>query len=158
MLSVACSKEPAGAGSSGGAVQAAGQSAAGVQAAGPSATGVQAEHKGDGFMLRVRPSGSYEVGKPGKVEVVLTAQQPYKCNQEYPYKLEARQERGVAYAQEVFRKDAVQLGKDEAVLTVSFTPESAGKKTVGGRLSFSVCTDERCLVEKRELALEIDVR
>ena len=43
-------------------------------------------------------------------------------------------------------------------MSVAFTPESAGKHTVSGKLFFSVCNDDQCLVEKRDLALEIDAK
>ena len=42
-------------------------------------------------------------------------------------------------------------------LTVAFTPESAGKKKIAGQFSFSVCTDDKCLIEKRDLALDVQV-
>ena len=39
-----------------------------------------------------------------------------------------------------------------------FTPESAGKHTLSGQLSFSVCTEDKCMIEKRDLALEIEAK
>jgi hypothetical protein len=40
-------------------------------------------------------------------------------------------------------------------MNVGFTPEAAGKHTISGVLQFSVCTDDKCLIEKRDLALEV---
>jgi hypothetical protein len=47
---------------------------------------------------------------------------------------------------------------ERSVLSIPVQAQAAGKATVSGTLSFSVCTDERCLVEKRELALNLEVK
>ena len=120
--------------------------------------GASSKHEGDGFSLSIKPVGSYEVGKAGSVEVVLDAKSPYKCNDKYPYKFKAIESAGIKYSAPVVKQDAVKLDKQRAVMTVGFTPAAAGQKTVAGQFSFSVCTDERCLVEKRDLALNIDVK
>ena len=44
------------------------------------------------------------------------------------------------------------------VLEVPVQAQSAGKAKVAGILQFSVCDDERCLVEKRDLSLDLEVR
>ncbi len=62
------------------------------------------------------------------------------------------------FANLVVDKDAVKVEKTRATLAVGLTPESAGKHTVSGKLFFSVCNDDQCLVEKRDLALEIDAK
>jgi hypothetical protein len=51
----------------------------------------------------------------------------------------------------------VKLEPARATLPIPFTAE-AGKHTVSGQLSFSVCTDDKCVIEKRELALEIEAK
>jgi hypothetical protein len=122
------------------------------------AAGASSKHEGDGFSLAIKPVGSYEAGKAGSVEVVLDAKSPYKCNDKYPYKFKASESAGIKYSAPVVKQDAVKLDKQRAVMTVGFTPATAGQKTVAGQFSFSVCTDERCLVEKRDLALNIDVK
>ena len=43
-------------------------------------------------------------------------------------------------------------------MTVKLTPQSAGQQRVSGRFYFSVCTEEKCLIERRSLALDIQVR
>jgi hypothetical protein len=42
-------------------------------------------------------------------------------------------------------------------ITVKFTPDQAGKLTVGGELQTGVCNKETCLVEKKQLDLQIPV-
>jgi hypothetical protein len=42
-------------------------------------------------------------------------------------------------------------------MPVSFTPDAAGKRTVAGQFAFSVCTEDKCLMEKRDLSLDVTV-
>jgi hypothetical protein len=63
---------------------------------------------------------------------------------------------GVKYANLVVGKDAAKVENMKATLPVSFTPE-AGKRQIAGQFLFSVCTDDKCLMEKRELALDVNV-
>ena len=104
-----------------------------------------------------RPAGAYAAGKPGSAEIVVSAKGGYHCNDTYPYKFKTSDSPGVKFGAPVFDKSAVRLEEKRATMTVDFTPESTGGKTLGGVLSFSVCSAERCLVEKRELALKIAV-
>ncbi|HEY6079950.1 MAG TPA: hypothetical protein VIW29_14150, partial [Polyangiaceae bacterium] len=75
----------------------------------------------------------------------------------YPLKLKLKQTPGVKYENLTIGKDAAKLDTMKAVMPVSFTPDAAGKRTVAGQLSFSVCTEDKCLMEKRDLALEVSV-
>ncbi len=101
--------------------------------------------------------GAYSAGKAGTVEIVLSAKSGYHANDKYPYKLKTSDSPGVKYRTAVFSRDDVQLEPTRATMKVEFTPESAGEKTVGGQFSFSVCSAEHCLVDKRDLALSVRV-
>jgi hypothetical protein len=57
----------------------------------------------------------------------------------------------------VFSRDAIRLEEKSASMKVDFTPESSGDKSVSGTFSFSLCSAERCLVEKRDLATTLPV-
>jgi outer membrane murein-binding lipoprotein Lpp len=103
------------------------------------------------------PKGSLKAGQAGSVEVVLTAKPPFHVNDKYPIKLKLKETAGVKYDNLTLGKDAVKLEAMKAVLPVSFTPDSAGKRTVAGQFAFSVCTEDKCLMEKRDLALEVNV-
>jgi hypothetical protein len=107
------------------------------------------------FDLELKPKGAYQAGKKGEVEIVLLAKGPYKVNDKYPYKFKVKTTDGVNYDNPVVKD--IRLEKKEARMPVTFTPASAGKKQVAGQFAFSVCTDERCLIEKRDLALDVQV-
>jgi hypothetical protein len=95
-------------------------------------------------------------GQPATLRVVLQAKPPYHCNAEYPHKFTLAPATGVTYPTPVAK--GMQVTPAEGVLPVPVVAGPAGQATVKGNLAFSVCTDERCLVEKRELALDVDIR
>lgn len=115
----------------------------------------QAKFSDTSFELVLSPKGEYKAGQPGEAEILLTAKEPFHVNDKYPYKFKAKEGPGLKFAAPVTNKDAVKLETMKATMTLGFTPEGAGKHTLAGQFSFSVCTDDKCLIEKRDLALEI---
>ncbi len=110
------------------------------------------------FALTLEPAGEYAVGKEGAVTLTLKAAPPYKVNDQYPHKFKAKEGAGVKYAAAVVGKDKAKLDKQSLTMPVAFSAETPGKVTVAGQFLFSVCTDENCLMEKRDLALTVDVK
>jgi len=110
------------------------------------------------FDLSVQPVGTYQVKQKGSVNIVLMAKGVYKVNEEYPYKFKLEPSPGLEYQQDIVKKDAVKLEKKRATMTVSLTPKAAGKQRLSGKFYFSICTDEKCLIDKRDLALDIEVK
>ncbi len=111
-----------------------------------------------GFDLSLEgPKASLKAGQAGTVEVVLVAKAPFHVNDNYPIKLTLKPTPGIKYDNPTIGKEAVKLEKMKAVMPVSFMPDGAGKKTVAGEFKFSVCTEDKCLMEKRDLALEVNV-
>jgi hypothetical protein len=127
-----------------------------VASADPNAAAVSKVSE-ESFELELKPSGAYKAGEASSFEIVLNAKGPYKVNDEYPYKFQAAQSPGVKYESEVTGKDSVTMEKKKAVMKVNFTPEAAGKARVAGQFKFSVCTDDRCLIEKRDLSSDLEV-
>jgi hypothetical protein len=110
------------------------------------------------FDVVIQPKGAYAAGQAGSAEIVVTAKPPFHANDKYPYKFKLNEAAGLKFANLVVDKDAVKVEKTTATLSVPFTPERAGKHTVSGKLFFSVCNDDQCLVEKRDLALELEAK
>jgi len=110
-----------------------------------------------GFDLVLQPKGDYASGKAGEADVVLSANPPYHVNDKYPYKFKLKEAPGLSFASMIVTKDAVKFEPARATVPVAFTP-TAGKHTLSGQLSFSVCTDDKCMIEKRDLALEIEAK
>jgi hypothetical protein len=110
------------------------------------------------FDLELRPKGTYAAGQQAEAELVLDAKPPYKVNDEYPYKFKLKEAAGVKFPAPVVGKDLAKLEKQKVTMPVAFTPEAAGKCTLSGQLAFSVCTDDKCLIEKRDVSLVVDVK
>jgi hypothetical protein len=102
------------------------------------------------------PKAPLKAGQAGSVEVLLVAKAPFHVNDKYPIKMKLKETPGVKYASLVVGKDAAKVENMKATLPVSFTPE-AGKRQIAGQFLFSVCTDDKCLMEKRDLALDVQV-
>jgi hypothetical protein len=109
------------------------------------------------FSVWLQAVSPVSAGTPAKLEAILVAKPPYHCNAEYPHKFKL----GPAPAGLSFPESTVkgmQVTAERSVLAIPVQAQSPGKAAISGTLSFSVCTDERCLVEKRELALELEVK
>lgn len=103
------------------------------------------------------PKATLKAGQAGMVEVVLTAKAPFHVNDKYPLKLKLKETPGIKYESLTIGKDAAKVEQMKAVLPVKFTPDAPGKRTVAGQLAFSVCTEDKCLMEKRDLVLAVTV-
>jgi len=133
------------------------QSSAAASAPPPVAAVAAPELHEDTYDLVLRPMGTYSAGKPGSAEIEVSAKGGYHCNDNYPYKFKVAESPGVTFAAPVFTKDALKLETGKATMKVDFTPASKGEKTLEGAFSFSLCSADRCLVEKRDLSLKIAV-
>jgi hypothetical protein len=61
----------------------------------PSAPAKVAE---ESFELELKSNGTYRVGEPAAVQVVLVAKEPFKVNDEYPYSFSVVASEGVDFA------------------------------------------------------------
>jgi hypothetical protein len=133
-----------------------------VAAEGPSTTSkaeptLGAVVNGDAFSTWLQAPSPAPVGAVTYVEAVLVAKAPYHCNAEYPHKFKVgAPSPGVTYPEETVR--GMQVTPERSVLRIPLQAANAGLVKVSGALSFSVCTEERCLVEKRELSLDLEVK
>ncbi len=111
----------------------------------------------ESFSVWLQAVSPVAAGGSATVEAVLVAKPPYHCNAEYPHKFKlGAAPPGLSYPEATVK--GMQVTAERSVLRIPVQAQSPGKATVSGTLSFSVCTDERCLVEKRELALNLEVK
>lgn len=137
---------------------AAGVAAAATDSAAPAAPAAASKYSEAAFDLVLQPKGSYAAGQAAEAEIVLSAKAPFHVNEKYPYKFKLKETPGLKFANLVVIKDSVKLEPARATVPLAFTPETAGKHTLAGQLSFSVCTADKCMIEKRDLALDIDAK
>lgn len=111
---------------------------------------------GDSFSLGISARSPVRAGESGAANIVLTAKSPFKCNAKYPYKMALDAPSGsVSYASQTVR--GMSIADKTSTMSVPFTATAPGKATISGTFSFSVCTEDKCLIEKRKLAVTIDV-
>lgn len=115
----------------------------------------QASYDEDAFTLSMTGPDVAKVGEVITYTVTLSAKNGFKVNDEYPVKFQFAEASGVAPQKEVVRKDDAQVEKSKVVIPAHVVVSKSGKHLIQGKLSFSVCTDDRCLIEKRDLGLSV---
>jgi len=114
---------------------------------------------GQAFSVWLQSSGRYTAGQQGIVEAVVVPKGEFHCNQEYPYKFVASAgSSGVTYPKPTLRAEGVSVSPTRAVMRIPFVPQNAGEAKVGGTFHFSVCTDQQCVVEKRDVSVTVKVQ
>jgi hypothetical protein len=116
----------------------------------------ESSYKEESFHLTLTAPEAIEAGKPAEFKVILEAQAGFKVNDEYPIKFQFAEQKGILPSKPIVKKDDAKIEKQRAEMPLSVTIEAKGKHKVSGKLSFSVCTDERCLIEKRDLSVEVN--
>lgn len=107
------------------------------------------------------PTGvTYAAGKEGNVEIVLTPKAPFHINDAYPYKFRTPDPApaGVTYPKPLLTRADGKFEEQRGSFTLPFVAAKAGKYGIGGTLSLSVCSPASCLMEKVELAVDVDVK
>jgi hypothetical protein len=111
----------------------------------------------ESFSIWLQAVSPVSAGSAATVEAVLVAKPPYHCNADYPHKFKlAAAPTGLTYPETTVK--GAKVTPEKSVLPIVVQAQSPGKAKVSGTLSFSVCNEERCLVEKRDLAVELDVK
>jgi hypothetical protein len=161
-LSVGCSKPETAAGAANSAP------ANSVLVTTPGAAGCTAHAVcADDFFIDAVPPDECAVGAVCNVTFKLVATGNFHVNDEYPYRFKASDTQGVTFAgtdaagKNVFSKPAGDWRKvDEkgGAMTVKFTPQDKGQKTIGGTFKLSVCSAATCLLEQREVSAVIGAR
>jgi hypothetical protein len=120
-----------------------------------SSTPAPSKHEDAAFVVSLSPGSNHSVGKESKVEAVLEARDPYKCNAEYPYKFKLDPPpEGVTFPADIARN--IEKGEKKSVLSIPFTASTKGKKTIGGTFFFSVCNADHCKIDKRPMSITVD--
>ena len=111
---------------------------------------------GEGFSLFISAKSPVKSGESGAASVVLSAKEPYKCNEKYPYKLVLdAPSGGISYPSQTVR--GMSVGEKTSSMSVPFSATAPGPATIAGQLHFSICTADKCLIEKRRLSVTVQV-
>ncbi|MBT8469863.1 MAG: hypothetical protein HKN10_20245 [Myxococcales bacterium] len=111
------------------------------------------------FVLAVAPSaGGYRIGKTGEVEIALEGRGDWHVNEEYPIRVDLKAAPGVALAKtELLKDDAKEFGEERVRFLAGLEPSAAGDHEVTCDVSFAMCTEENCILEKRTVAMQLKV-
>jgi len=111
------------------------------------------------FLLAVAPAQrGYTIGKAGEVEIALEGRGEWHVNQEYPIRVELKAAPGVALAKnELVKDDAKEFGEEKVRFLAAVEPSAAGEHEVTCDVSFAMCTEENCILEKRTVAMQLKV-
>jgi hypothetical protein len=131
--------------------------AAGSDAASPLA---DAKVDRDAYTCEIVGGGSYQAGTEGSVKITLVAKGDRHINKDYPHKFTTTDPapEGVTYPKPVLTKADGSFDEKQGGFTLPFTAAKAGKTRIGGTFRFSVCNDSQCLMEKADLAVDVDVK
>ncbi len=125
--------------------------AASAPAAEPAA---QAKFTEENFEVSIQPKGAYRRGQPGEAEIVLLAKGAFHVNDKYPYKFKLKEGGAPKFPAPIVGKEQVKLEERRRPCSSASRPTLREARPRGAVL-FSVCTDDKCLIEKRDLALEV---
>ncbi|MCS6902108.1 MAG: hypothetical protein RMJ98_20990 [Myxococcales bacterium] len=125
---------------------------------GAAAGALSARVETETYVAYLRPVGDYKKDVEGVVEVVLETKGEFHTNEQYPYKFTPKESDGVKFSKEKFGREDGTFEASKAVIKVAFTPWKSGQVSVGGKFALSVCSDKNCLMDKKDLALDVMVK
>jgi hypothetical protein len=118
------------------------------------------------FAASLAPQATYTSGLPGIAVASVVAREGFHVNPDYPVAFKPAAESTVKFGGDrvplddgrktpcaAKTEDACQVDFD-----LPFVAGEAGSNQVRGVLAFSVCSADKCLIEKMPLTLAIDVR
>ena len=116
------------------------------------------------YVVAIQSAGAWKAGAEGSATIRVTAKPPLHVNPEYPVSFKPEGSEAVAFAKEKLPLTASSktpcAAKAEDTCSAEFpvaaTPEKAGAGKLAGVLAFSVCSEDKCLIEKVPVTLAIN--
>lgn len=115
----------------------------------------------DTYTVELKAAGEAQVDKEAAVELTLVPKGVYHINDKYPVKFKIADpppEAGVKLTKLLFKREDGTFSEKVGSFKVPFVASRAGKATIAGTFSFSVCSDANCMMDKVELSLDVDVK
>lgn len=114
----------------------------------------------DSYVAEIKASGTYKAGAEGTVDITFATKGDYHINKQYPYKFKATDPapEGISFPKPILQRADGTFEEKSGAFKVPFVVSKSGKATVSGTLSLSVCSDANCIMDKVELAVDVDVK
>lgn len=113
--------------------------------------------KHDAYSVWLEAPAPVRVGRSAYARVVLVAKPPYHPSPSYPYRFRLDPPPPSLGFRESVAK-GMMIDGDRGVLSIPFSATTTGTVRISGTLAFSVCNDDRCLLEKRWLVVDVPVQ
>lgn len=110
---------------------------------------------GEGYRVYLHGPSPIRVGETKAFTVVIEPQAPFKSNDKYPYRFAGLKTRGVSVSSDATMN--AHITPSRTTLQVNVTGAAPGAASLEGTLGFSVCTDEKCLIERATLEVSFSV-
>lgn len=108
----------------------------------------------DAYTLSVSdPSG--KVGEQLNVVVTVTAKGPFKVNKEYPHKVSVNPTDGLELPKPKLKKGDAKMEEKTLTFSIPAKATRAGNFELAGVLKFSVCSDDACQLEKKDIKSKV---
>ena len=119
-----------------------------------------AKSETDTYVAEIKAPGAYKAGSEGTVEVTLTTKGAYHTNAQYPYKFKVADPApdGVKYPKPMLVRADGTFDEKKGSFKVPFSAVKAGKVTIGGVFSLSVCSEANCIMDKVPLEISVEVK
>jgi hypothetical protein len=121
--------------------------------------GAAAKAETENYVAEITASGSYKAGAEGTVEVVLVPKAGYHTNAQYPYKFKLSDPPdGVSFPKPILSRADGNFEEKRGSFKVPFVAAKAGKATINGTLSLSVCSEANCIMDTVPLEVAVEVK
>lgn len=114
----------------------------------------------DNYIAEIKATGAYKAGAEGTVEVTLVPKGGYHTNAQYPYKFKLADPapEGLKFPKPILQRADGTFEEKKGSFKVPFVAAKAGKATISGTFSLSVCSDANCIMDKVPLEVAVDVK
>ena len=114
----------------------------------------RAKYEEPQFTLSLAAPPDVTKGSTAVLSVVLVAKPPFHVNEEYPHRFRVITARGLSTPAKTIQRDSAKVTKSRLEMSIPVTLGTDESYRLDGEMGFSVCTDEKCLMEKRPLTIE----
>jgi hypothetical protein len=114
----------------------------------------------DNYVVEAKASGPAKAGQEATIEINLTTKGDYHINKQYPYKFKTADPPpdGVTFPKPTLLRADGTFDEKTGKFKVPFVATKAGKATIGGTFSISVCSDANCIMDKQNVDVDVDVK
>lgn len=118
----------------------------------PVSTSAEPRHS-DIFLM----TNEYQTGLANQLLIVIQPHDNLKYNKDYPSTARIAKKPTKLKTYGLYEKDHFLVEKDYIVVVIPFVPLEAGVEEVKIRLSYSLCNDATCIVERAQYTAEVEI-